>query len=84
MIAPNRADEQAAAVLDRLETTLKGVQSSLDRLVKVDVYLARPDAVAIFQKAFARRMAGRRGRRSATSSGPCPGPRPSWRSTRSP
>jgi len=58
VIAPNRAGEQAAAVLDRLETTLKGVQSGLDRLVKVDVYIARPDAVAIFQQAFARRMAG--------------------------
>ena len=59
VIAPNRADEQAGAVLDRLETTLKGVQSGLDRLVKVDVYIARPDAVATFQKAFARRMAGK-------------------------
>ena len=59
VIAPDRADEQAAAVLDRLETTLKGVQSGLDHLVKVDAYLARPEAVAPFQKAFAQRMAGK-------------------------
>jgi enamine deaminase RidA (YjgF/YER057c/UK114 family) len=59
VIAPGRASEQAEAVLDRLETTLKGVESGLDRLVKVDVYLSRPDALAAFQWAFARRIAGR-------------------------
>jgi enamine deaminase RidA (YjgF/YER057c/UK114 family) len=59
VLALDRSDEQSGAVLDRLESTLKGVQSGLDRLVKVDVYLARPDAFADFQKTFARRMAGR-------------------------
>jgi enamine deaminase RidA (YjgF/YER057c/UK114 family) len=59
VIAPNQAAGQAAAVLDRLEAILKGVESGIDRLVKVDVYIARPDAVATFQQAFARRMAGK-------------------------
>jgi enamine deaminase RidA (YjgF/YER057c/UK114 family) len=59
VIAPDRADDQAGAVLDRLETALEGVGSGLDRLVKVDVYLARPDVLANFQNAFARRMAGK-------------------------
>ncbi len=56
VIAPKRADLQAAAVLDRLESTLMGAQSGLDQLVKVDVYLARANALGTFQKAFARRM----------------------------
>jgi enamine deaminase RidA (YjgF/YER057c/UK114 family) len=38
---------------------LKGVGSGLDRLVKVDVYLARPDVLTTFQNAFARRMTGK-------------------------
>jgi enamine deaminase RidA (YjgF/YER057c/UK114 family) len=59
VIAPDRVDKQAAAVLDRLESTLRDAQSGLDRLVKVDVYLARPDALGPFQKAFARRIAGK-------------------------
>ena len=59
MIAPDQAGDQAAAVLDRLEFTLKDGRSGLDQLVKVDVYLARPDALPAFQKAFARKMAGK-------------------------
>jgi enamine deaminase RidA (YjgF/YER057c/UK114 family) len=59
VIAPGRVDEQVGAVLDRLESTLKDANSGLERLVKVDVYLARPDALPAFQKAFARKMAGK-------------------------
>jgi enamine deaminase RidA (YjgF/YER057c/UK114 family) len=59
VIAPDQAGDQAAAVLDRLESTLKDGRSGLDQLVKVDVYLARPDALPAFQKAFTRKMAGK-------------------------
>jgi enamine deaminase RidA (YjgF/YER057c/UK114 family) len=59
VIAPNQAGKQADKVLDRLESTLKNAQTGLDRLVKVDVYVAHLDALATFQKAFARRMAGK-------------------------
>jgi enamine deaminase RidA (YjgF/YER057c/UK114 family) len=59
VIAPGRVDEQVGAVLDRLESTLKDANSGLERLVKVDVYVARPDAIAAFQKSFARRIAGK-------------------------
>src|SRR4051812_11261640 len=43
IVGPGRVDEQAEAVLDRLELALREARSDLDRLVKVDVYAARPE-----------------------------------------
>jgi enamine deaminase RidA (YjgF/YER057c/UK114 family) len=43
-------------VLDRLESVLRGSGSGLDRLVKVNVYAARAEALPAFRAAFARRM----------------------------
>ena len=48
-------------MLDRLERVLQRVDSDLDRLVKVDVYVARPEVISTFQGALGRRMAGKRG-----------------------
>jgi enamine deaminase RidA (YjgF/YER057c/UK114 family) len=56
LVGPGRADEQSEVVLDRLEAALKGAQSGLDRLVKVDVYVARREAVAPFRAALVRRL----------------------------
>jgi enamine deaminase RidA (YjgF/YER057c/UK114 family) len=58
VISPGQVDKQVGALLDRLETTLREMQCSVDRLVKVDVYLARTDVLNPFQRAFARRMTG--------------------------
>jgi enamine deaminase RidA (YjgF/YER057c/UK114 family) len=58
VIGAGRVDDQVATVLDRLESTLKQADSGLDQLVKIDVYLARADALASFQKVFGARMAG--------------------------
>src|SRR5262249_45432775 len=54
IIGPGRADEQAAAVLDRLDRVLGRLQSSLDLLVKVDVYVARADVIPAFNAELAR------------------------------
>ena len=45
-------------MLDRLQRVLHGVNSSLDRLVKIDVYVARPEVIATFRAALARRHVG--------------------------
>jgi enamine deaminase RidA (YjgF/YER057c/UK114 family) len=57
-IVAGGAAEQANALLDRLESALKAAGSGLDKLVKVDVYLARPDVLAPFQKMFAAKLKG--------------------------
>lgn len=56
-IAVDDVERQTRAVLDHLEQALKPVGSGLDRLVKVNVYLARADVRDGFQAVFARRMA---------------------------
>jgi enamine deaminase RidA (YjgF/YER057c/UK114 family) len=59
IVGPERAEEQAKLVLDRLESTLKDAGSGLDQIVKVNVYAARADVLPAFRTAFAGRMAGR-------------------------
>ena len=59
VIAPDRADLQSEIVLEKLESVLKEARSGLDRLVKVDIYVGRVDAVLAFQKALARKMTGK-------------------------
>lgn len=56
ILGTERAGEQAAVVLDRLESALKEVGSGLDRLVKVNVYAARADVLPAFHTAFRLRM----------------------------
>ncbi|WP_406694911.1 RidA family protein [Singulisphaera sp. Ch08] len=58
IVGPERAAEQAAVVLDRLEAALKEVGSGLDRVVKVNVYAARTDVLPAFRTAFSARMKG--------------------------
>src|SRR4051812_10831832 len=58
---PGNAATQAGVVLDRLQAGLRDAGSGLDRLVRVQVYAARPEAVPVFREAFARRMADRGG-----------------------
>lgn len=58
VVGPGRADEQIAAVLDRLQAALEGSGSGLERLVRLHVYAARPDVVPAFRDAFARRPKG--------------------------
>jgi enamine deaminase RidA (YjgF/YER057c/UK114 family) len=61
VVSDGRPDEQSAAVLDRLEKALDALQSGLDRLVKIDVYAARPDVIPLFRATLARRLAGKPG-----------------------
>jgi arylsulfatase A-like enzyme/enamine deaminase RidA (YjgF/YER057c/UK114 family) len=60
-VAPGRASEQAEAVLERLEQALTEARSGLDRLVKLNVYVAGPEAILAFRAAFATRLGARRG-----------------------
>ncbi len=50
--------EQTREVLDRLEATLKEVGSGLNRLVKVDFYVASGDDLPAVRGELARRLAG--------------------------
>lgn len=59
VVAPGRAADQAAFLLDRLGAVLRPAGSGIDRLVKVNVYAANLDALGSFRKAFARHEAGR-------------------------
>ena len=43
LVGPGRPGEQVEAVLDRLDTALRRAGSGLDRVVKLNVVLARPD-----------------------------------------
>jgi enamine deaminase RidA (YjgF/YER057c/UK114 family) len=61
IVGPGRADEQAEAVLDRLELALREAGTGLGRLVKVHASAARPEAIVAFEAAFARRLAGKAG-----------------------
>lgn len=61
-VAVDDVERQTQAVLDHLEAALKPAGSGLDRLVKVNVYLARADDRDGFQAVFARRMAVAGGR----------------------
>ncbi len=61
IVGPARAEEQAEEVLDRLQRVLQGVKSGFDRLVKIDVYVARPEVILTFRSALARRMTGKGG-----------------------
>lgn len=56
---PVTAGDQAEALLDRLADALREGGSGFDRLVKVNVYAARSDALDPFRKALARRTAGK-------------------------
>lgn len=58
-VGAGRADAQADAVLDRLETALREAGSGLDRLVRVNVYATGNDALAAFRAALARRLGDR-------------------------
>ncbi len=74
-IAVDNVERQAQAVLDHLEHALKPAGSGIDRLVKVNVYLARSDLREGFQAVLARRM-GDRGSRPAVCYVTTPLPRP--------
>lgn len=51
-------DAQCEAVLDRLEAALKEAGTGVDRLVKINVYVARADVLPSFRAAVARRIIG--------------------------
>src|SRR3954471_1356875 len=50
VVGPGSAGAQAGVVLDRLEAALRDAGSGLDRLVRVQVYAARPEAVPVFRE----------------------------------
>jgi enamine deaminase RidA (YjgF/YER057c/UK114 family) len=56
IISPGRAEGQAVALIEQLERALRESGSGIDRLVKVDVYATKPDAIASFQTELARRI----------------------------
>ena len=61
VMGPIQADQQVQEVLDTLQQVLREANSGLDRLVKLDVYVARTEVIAAFRGALARRMVGKSG-----------------------
>ena len=61
IVGPGRPGEQVEAVLDRLDTALRRAGSGLDRVVKLNVVLTRPDLLPVVREALARRNPGRDG-----------------------
>jgi enamine deaminase RidA (YjgF/YER057c/UK114 family) len=59
VIGAGRAEEQAGAVLDRLEAALRPAGSGLDRLVRVHVSAAKTEVIPAFRAAFSQRTAGK-------------------------
>ncbi|MDR3635668.1 MAG: RidA family protein [Isosphaeraceae bacterium] len=59
VLAPGRPEAQVEAVLGQLDMVLREARSGADRLVKVNVYVARQDVVPVFRGVFARWMAGK-------------------------
>jgi enamine deaminase RidA (YjgF/YER057c/UK114 family) len=58
LVGKGQPTVQIEKVLDNLATALAEARSGLDRLVKVHVYVARPELVGDVQKVFARKFAG--------------------------
>ena len=54
IIGPGQADTQSAAILDRLDRALREAASGLDRLVKLNVYASRPEAIPAMKASLAR------------------------------
>jgi arylsulfatase A-like enzyme/enamine deaminase RidA (YjgF/YER057c/UK114 family) len=73
-IVPGGGDEQAAALLDRLAEVLGEAGTGLDRLVKLNVSAARPEAIPGFREALARRLGDRAGPALAFVVGALPDP----------
>ena len=61
IVGRDRADEQAAVVLDKLDAVLRQVGTGVEQLVKIDVFAARLDAIDAFQAVLAKRLAGKSG-----------------------
>ena len=76
VIAAGRAEDQASAVLDRLEATLRAAGSGLDRLVRVHVSAASEDTLPAFRAAFSRRISGKAHPAVSFVVGRWPGPKP--------
>jgi enamine deaminase RidA (YjgF/YER057c/UK114 family) len=58
-VISGNAAEKAEVVYERLESMLKRAGSGLDKLVKLDVYLASADAFGPFQKSLAGKLNGK-------------------------
>lgn len=59
VVAPGRAEAQADAVVDQLDSVLRSIRSDSGRLIKVHVYAARADVVPAIEAVLARRLAGK-------------------------
>lgn len=53
----NDAESQAVAVFDQLDAVLKREESDLDRVVKLNVYVANPEVATVVRKSIARNFA---------------------------
>lgn len=58
VVAPGQAEDQSRLVIERLQDLLGEVGSSLDQTVRLHVYAARPDVVAIFRDVLAESLSG--------------------------
>jgi enamine deaminase RidA (YjgF/YER057c/UK114 family) len=58
LVGKGQASLQAEKVLDNLAVALAEAKSGMDRLVKLNIYVAKQDAVGEVQRVLARRFAG--------------------------